>query len=414
MIERIQIESYAWSCRTKDEIVIRKDFFEVLDNEGTNLTSFLVVSIVVTRWQTKGTQHDTTFDFITKALATSVYVDVIQVLGIFRTETIANAIETLQVWRGFRWSNDVVDSNPVFRMRQADFLDCCSQFFKVLSRIEDGFFNFWVNPFPKVFLRKSNLHAFDVLTNLRSKIGYADWRRCWILSIFTGNNIEQLGIFLNSLWERTNLVKWATKSNETETRNRSVSWLKANNPVKGSRLADRATCIWTKRQTDLTWSYSCCRTTRWPTRNLAVIPSILGCSIVRSLTRSTHGKFIHVSFPDDNHIFSFGISNRCRIKNRLVVIEHFWGRSRQNAVSRDIVFDSEWNPWQEVVSIDSFFVNGLSLCKGSFFCYCHKGIDCFFTRLDIVNGRLCQFGCWNFLRDKEIVQLFNGFIVEWH
>ena len=49
MVERIQIKGYTWSCWTKDKVVIRKDFFEVLDNKGTDLTSFLVVSIVVTR-----------------------------------------------------------------------------------------------------------------------------------------------------------------------------------------------------------------------------------------------------------------------------------------------------------------------------------------------------------------------------
>ena len=36
-------------------------------------------------------------NLITKALATSVHVDIIQVFSIFRTETIANTVETLQV-----------------------------------------------------------------------------------------------------------------------------------------------------------------------------------------------------------------------------------------------------------------------------------------------------------------------------
>ena len=299
-------------------------------------------------------------------------------------------------------------------MWKANFFDRCSQFFKVFSHIKDGFFDFWVNPFTEVFLRKGNLHAFNVLTNLRSKVCYTNRCRCWILGIFTSNNIKQLSIFLNRWWESTNLVKWATKSNETKTRNCSISWFETNNPVKSSRLTDRTTCIWTKWQTDLPWSYRSCWTTRRSTRHLAVVPSVFSCAIVWSFTRSTHGKFIHVGLPDDNHIFGFRIGNSCRIKDWLVVIEHFWSRSGQDAICWDIVFDSEWNPWQEVVCIDSFFINGLSLCKGSFFGHRYKGIDCFFTRLDIIKRRLGQFRCWNFLRDKEVVQLFNGFIVEWH
>ena len=299
-------------------------------------------------------------------------------------------------------------------MRKADFFDSCSQLFKMFGRIKNIFFDFWVNSFPKVFFRKGNLHTLNVLTNLRSKVCYAHWCRCWILGIFTGNDIEQLSIFLNGWCERSNLVEWATKSNKTETRNRSVSWLKTNNPVKGCWLANRTTCIRTKGQADLSWGYRSCWTTWWSTRNLAVVPGVFGWSIVRRFTRSTHGKLIHVGLPDDNHIFGFRIGNRCRIKDGLIVIEHFWSCSRQDTISRDVIFDSKWNPWHEVVGIDSFFINGLGLCKGSFFCHRHKGVDGFFTRLDIIKRCLGQFGCWNFLRDKEVVQLFNGFMVEWH
>ena len=70
----------------------------------------------------------------------------------------------------------------------------------------------------------------------------------------TGADVESLASSLAitlsnwafSLTVCENVPIWSSelpKAMRPETRNRSVSWLKANNPVKGSRLADRATCI---------------------------------------------------------------------------------------------------------------------------------------------------------------------------
>ena len=47
---------------------------------------------------------------------------------------------------------------------------------------------------------------------------------------------------------------------------------------------------------------------------------IIGSAIIGALIVFV---FIHVGLPDDNHIFGFGIGNSCRIKDWLVVIEHF-------------------------------------------------------------------------------------------
>ena len=153
MVKWIQVVGNAWCSWSQNQVIISKDFFEILDNEGTDLSSFLVVGIIVTWWKAESTKHDTAFYFFAETLATAVDIDFIKISCIFCTVAITNTIKALQVWWSFWRSDDVVYCNPVFRVWKANFFNDSTKFFKVLSSLEDRFLNLWVNPFTKIFFR---------------------------------------------------------------------------------------------------------------------------------------------------------------------------------------------------------------------------------------------------------------------
>ena len=187
-------------------------------------------------------------------------VDVVQVIEVLCPITIANPIEALQVGRGFRGCDDVVNSYPILAVRQADFLNGRPQFFKVFGCIDNGFLNLRINPLTQIFLGQGNLEPLDILTNFTGVVRYSMRRRGRIFPILTGNGIEQLGIFLDRLGKRANLIQRATKGNQAKTRHRTIGRFESHNTAKGRRLADRTTRIRTQRQTDLTRSHRRSRT----------------------------------------------------------------------------------------------------------------------------------------------------------
>ena len=131
-----------------------------------------------------------------------------------------------------------------------------------------------------------------------------------------------------------------------------------------------------------------------------MVPSVFSRPIVRCFTQ-IHPWQIHPCWSsDDNHIFDFGISNRCRIKGWLVVIEHFEAAVVKIPSVEILSLTASGIPDRRLSVSIPFSSNGLGLRKCCFFGHRYKGVNCFFTRLDIVKRRLGQFGCRNFLRDK--------------
>ena len=131
----VQVIGNAWSSWSQNQVVIRKDVFEILNDEGTDLTSLLVIGIIVTWWKAKCSQAWYDVSPFTETLATAVYIDFIKVACIFCAVAVTDTVKALQVWWGFWWSDNVVNGNTVFRVRKADFFDDSTKFFKVFGCI---------------------------------------------------------------------------------------------------------------------------------------------------------------------------------------------------------------------------------------------------------------------------------------
>ena len=90
---------------------------------------------------------------------------------------------------------------------------------------------------------------------------------------------------------------------------RSVGWLDSNDSAVRTWLTDRSAGVRSKS----IWYFQSrnCRTgaTGRSTRYMLQIPRILCLSIIRSLSRASHRKFIHISLSDHNCTCFFQVQN---------------------------------------------------------------------------------------------------------
>ena len=142
-----------------------------------------------------------------------------------------------------------------------------------------------------------------------------------------------------------------------------------------------------------------------------MVPSILGWSIVRSLHQIPPGKFIHVGLTNDNHPFCFGVSNRCRIKDWLVVVEHFDAAVVKMPSVEILSLTASGIPDRRLSASIPFSSMALACARAASSATVTKALMASSRAFDIVKRRLCQFRCRNFLRDKggrATLQWFYG------
>src|SRR5262249_7769603 len=89
---------------------------EVVLDQGAYLLRLAVVSVVITRGEHVGAEHDASFDFRSKTFFTSFAIHLPQLGRVFRAKSITNTIESREIRRRFGSGDDVVNRDRVARV----------------------------------------------------------------------------------------------------------------------------------------------------------------------------------------------------------------------------------------------------------------------------------------------------------
>lgn len=129
-----------------------------------------VICIIISGRQYISTNEDAAFDFFAKTFGSRIYIKLIKAVAV-NPQAISDAVIPRKVGRSFCRRNNIIGRQGILRMRQADsdnFSPCGFQNFGSLIPIPRYF---GTQPVRSVFVRNSNLQAFNTLSIKAAKSG---------------------------------------------------------------------------------------------------------------------------------------------------------------------------------------------------------------------------------------------------
>ena len=223
--------------RGEDNVHLGKGGFETVKNGVTGAAGLLVVGVVVTGGEGVGTDENTALYFGTEGFAAAAVVHVSQVCGVGAAVTVAHAVITREVRRGFRTGDDVVAGDSGVAVREIDVHQGRAEAFVGFGGSVDdvGHRRFEV---AVVGTRQADADAGERTIEFLVEDGTRLRAGGGIARIVPGHAVQDEGEVIGARGEGTGLVKAGGVGNHAPARQCAVGWLDAGNAAPGSRLAD--------------------------------------------------------------------------------------------------------------------------------------------------------------------------------
>ena len=139
-----------------DYIHLFEGLFKIALDQCPHLLGFTVICVVVTGREGVSPQHDPAFDLGPELLAAGLREHLPQVFAFAKTRAEADAIVTRQVGGGFSRSDQVIDRQSIFRVRQLDRENRCAKRFHLGNGCPDILLHCRLDAFNEVFLRDTD------------------------------------------------------------------------------------------------------------------------------------------------------------------------------------------------------------------------------------------------------------------
>ena len=230
-----------------------------------------------------------------------------------RTIAIFHTVKTSQIGTCFRRCNYIICRDRIFHQIQIKLFDNRTLFFQYFYCMQNIFLYFCIQSVSKITSWNSNLHPFDIIHQCTGKIIFFSCNGGAVFRVVRCNRLQNGRTVCNILCDRPDLIQRRAISDQSITGYRSVCRLDSYHSTEGTWLTNRSSSI----RPQCIRTFLCCNCSagsagRSP-RNMLQIPGILGCSKIGSLRGTSHGKFIHVCFPDNHRSCFFQIQNSlCR------------------------------------------------------------------------------------------------------
>ena len=283
--------------RRCDDIAFRERAPEIVGDASARLLRLDVVGVVVAARERVGADEDAPLHLGTKARGARLLVHLADV-GTFDAQAVTHAVETREVRRALGRRDEIIRREPVFRRRQLDFDELCTELREIgirrFVRGGDAGREIGGCELPD----DAHAHAAQIFAQMPGGCleRHVDAGR--IHRVVTAHRVVRERRVFHRARERADLIEARGKRDQPVTRDAPIGRLEPDDVAERRRFANRPARIAAGGNRGYVAAHGSRAARRRAAGDAVEVVRVLGLAERRILARAAHGELVHVRFAD--------------------------------------------------------------------------------------------------------------------